>query len=297
MAILFTLKLLSVLAQVNANLTENYHVRRFRIDLNAGVPRMLDLVRQTRLPDRAEYPIFSADAGLDVNVLANLQTHWLHSFDWSKEQDRMNEFRHFKVEIEGQTVHFIHELSEDSGAIPLLLLHGWPGSFLEFAPIIRNLTARAATSAGDPVSFHVVVPSLPGFAFSLAPPVNWTTNDTARIYNTLMTSVLGYSKFAVHGTDWGAPIAYTLYDRYNHTARAAHLILLPFPSLTPAQLEAQNISLSPLEQFEEARYSGWSTKGQGYFLMQSTKVRLPFIIMQEQQVVNTDFALSQIRSV
>lgn len=236
---------------------------------------MLDLVRQTRIPGRADYPILSADAGLDVDVLADLQTQWLHSFNWSKEQNRMNDFKHYKVEIDDQTVHFIHELSQDPDAIPLLLLHGWPGSFLEFAPIIRNLTVGATTSVGSSVSFHVIVPSLPGFAFSSAPPVNWTTNDTARIYNTLMTSVLGYSRFAVHGTDWGAPVAYTLYNGYNHTTRAAHLVLLPFPSSTPAQLEAQNVSFAPLEQFEEAQYIKWSTKGQGYFLTQSTKVRLP----------------------
>lgn len=208
----------------------------------------------------------------------------------------MNRFDHFKVEIEGQIVHFIHERSQHPDAIPLLLLHGWPGSFLEFVPIIRELTAAATTSAGDSVSFHVIVPSLPGFVFSSAPPVDWTTNDTARIYNTLMSEVLGYTRFAVHGTDWGAPVAYTLYDSYNHTVRAAHLVLLPFPSLTPAQLEAQNISLSPLEQFEEARFVEWSTIGQGYFLMQSTKVCLTDHLSRKQVCGTHRVSCSQIQS-
>lgn len=78
----------------------------------------------------------------------------------------------------------------------------------------------------------------------------------------------------------GAPIAYTLYDRYNSTVRAAHPVLLPFPSLTPAQLEAQNISLDALESFEEARFMEWNTKGQGYFLMQSTRVGIAHLLFR-----------------
>lgn len=298
MTVRLALEILSVLALVNAKVTETddgYNVRPFRIDLVAGVPRMLDLIRESHIPDRACYPILSADAGFDVDVLASMREQWLHHFNWSKEQDNMNQLRHFTVEIERQVVHFIHERSEDPDAIPLLLLHGWPGSFLEFIPIIRELTTAATSSAGNSVSFHVVVPSLPGFAFSSAPPVDWTTNDTARIFNTLMTDVLGYSKFAVHGTDWGAPVAYTLYDSYNCTVRAAHLVLLPFPSLTPAELEAQNISLSPLEQFEEARFVEWSTIGQGYFLTQSTKVRVTGYLSRNQvgSAHNSSFSLIQ----
>lgn len=205
---MLTLVLLSLLVFMEAGLAEfnnegGYGVRTFEINLDADVPRMLDLVRESRIPDPAGYPSLKADAGLDVKVLARLRTQWLHSYNWTEEQDRMNEFSHFKIEIQNQSLHFIHQRSPDPKAIPLLLLHGWPGSFLEFVPIIRNLTARAMASSGRSVSFHVVVPSLPGFTFSSAPPINWTTNDTARIFDQLMTSVLGYSYFAVHGTDWG----------------------------------------------------------------------------------------------
>lgn len=155
-----------------------------------------------------------------------------------------------------------------------MLLHGWPGSFLEFVPIIKPLTTENATSStGKPVSFDVVVPSLPGFAFSSGPPVNWTNDDTARVFNTLMTSVLGYKTYATHGTDWGAGIAYSLYGNFNSTVRAGHFAFIPFLPLTPDRLTAENISLdTDLEKFEEERFVEWSLTGNGYIVEQSTKV-------------------------
>jgi hypothetical protein len=78
----------------------------------------------------------------------------------------------------------------------------YAGSFHEFSPIIKPLTESWTSASGKNVSYNVVVPSLPGFVFSSAPPANWTLDDTARIYNTLMTEVLGYSTYALHATDW-----------------------------------------------------------------------------------------------
>jgi pimeloyl-ACP methyl ester carboxylesterase len=91
----------------------------------------------------------------------------------------------------------------------LLMNHGWPGSFLEFVPVIRPLTQKSKTASGKSVSFHVVVPSLPGYVFSSAPGANWTLDDTARVFNTLMMEVLGYETFATHGTDLGCGVSYS----------------------------------------------------------------------------------------
>jgi hypothetical protein len=76
------------------------------------------------------------------------------------------------------------------------------GAFDEFSPVIKPLTQQAQTSTGRNVSFDVIVPSLPGFTFSSAPPANWTVDDTARVFNTLMVNVLGYEEYTTHGTDW-----------------------------------------------------------------------------------------------
>lgn len=113
---------------------------------------------------------------------------------------------------------------------------------------------------------------MPGFAFSSPPPANWTVDDTARVFNTLMTKVLGYETFAAFGTDFGAGPAYSLYDNYNSSTRAAHFAFLPFFPLAPDQLVAENITLSNLEQSEEQNFVTWSTTGNAYFSEQATKV-------------------------
>ncbi|KAK3368428.1 Alpha/Beta hydrolase protein [Podospora didyma] len=248
-------------------------VKPFKINLSSEVPRMLKLIKENKLPDKPEYPGVGSSFGIDLDVLKDLKKQWLDDFDWKKEQDAINKFKHFTTKIEGLDIHFIHEKSADPDAIPLLLLHGWPGSFLEFVPIIKPLTAKNATSSTNkPVSFHVVVPSLPGFAFSSAPPANWTNEDTASVFNTLMTSVLGYKTYATHGTDWGSDIAYSLYGSFNSTVRASHFAFIPFFPLTPDQLAAENISLdTDLEKFEEGRFVEWSLTGNGYFVEQTTK--------------------------
>ncbi|KAL7813308.1 Alpha/Beta hydrolase protein [Trichoderma gracile] len=89
--------------------------------------------------------------------------------------------------------------------------------------------------------------------------------------NTLMTDVLGYRKYATHGTDWGCPIAYHLYSSYNTTVRASQLVFLPFFPYTPDQLSDAGIALNELERFEEESFMEWYTNGQGYFQEQTTK--------------------------
>lgn len=169
-------------------------------------------------------------------------------------------------------VHFIHHRSGTAGSIPLLLLHGWPGSFLEVLPLVKPLVEQAKTSQGTDVSFDIVVPSLPGFAFSQAPPPTWTIADTARIFHTLMTDILGYTTFAVNGTDWGSGIAYTLYEQYPATVRAAHFSMIPFMPKLPDQLAADNITLTESEQSQAERFAKFAATGTGYFVTHTTKV-------------------------
>ncbi|KAK5726146.1 hypothetical protein LTR17_012961 [Elasticomyces elasticus] len=271
-AVFSLLLALDVVAQVQHNSHNSSAVRPFRVALSAGLPHMYDLLRQSQLPRQEEYSGVADTAGIDLNVLRALQGVWLEDFDWKREEEELNSFKHFTTEIEGLTVHFIHERSSDPDAIPILLNHGWPGSFLEFTPIIKSLTSSATTSDGRPVSFHVIAPSLPGFAFSSPPPANWTIGDTARMQYALMADILGYRQFAVHGTDWGSGPSYTLYADYSNATRAGHFTFLPFVAYTADQLTAANISLQDtLEQQEEQLSQGWRTTGNAYFLEQGTK--------------------------
>ncbi|KAL6835728.1 Alpha/Beta hydrolase protein [Trichoderma sp. SZMC 28015] len=248
-----------------------YRLKPYTLNLENEVPRMLQLISNTHLPEAPEYPGLSSDAGIPLSTLKSLRTQWLTQFDWKKEQANINKYPQFTAEIEGLTVHFVHKKSTARNAIPLILFHGWPGSFLEFLPLIDNLTKEGKTSNGKSVSFDVIVPNLPGFGLSSAPPGNWTNQDTARIFNTLMTDVLGYKKYATHGTDWGCATAYNLYDSYNSTVRATHLASLPFVPLTPDQLAAEGIKLDALETFEEESFVEWSTNGYAYFQQETTK--------------------------
>ncbi|KAK4977697.1 hypothetical protein LTR42_002070 [Elasticomyces elasticus] len=248
---------------------QKYDLQKFHIDLDSR--RMVDLIRQTRLPKKPEYPDLGATAGIDLDVLKSMQKQWVTSFDWPKEQASLNSFNHFTAHIEGLRIHFIHEKASDPDAIPLILCHGWPGLFLEFEPIIKSLAEQAQTSTNKSISFNVVVPSLPGLAFSTAPPANWTIDDTARVYHTLMTKVLGYKTFAVFGTDWGCGPSFGLYRDYTASTRAAHFAFIPFLPATSEELKSDNITLNSLEAFEEATSEAWLTTGAAYFAEHSTK--------------------------
>ncbi|KAI0388355.1 Alpha/Beta hydrolase protein [Xylariaceae sp. FL0594] len=232
---------------------------------------MLHLVKEAQLPDHEEYPGLGETLGIDLKTLKALQCQWTTDFDWAAEQAALNKYHHYIAPIENLKIHFIHEKSKDPNAIPLLLTHGWPGSFAELIPLINPLTTPAKTSKGTDVSFHVVMASLPGFTFSSAPPANWTLDDTARVFNTLMTSVLGYATYAAHGTDFGSNVAYSLYDNFPKNVRAVHLLGIPFFPLTPDQFPKHNITLNEDEQFQENLVLAFQATGAGYNLEQATK--------------------------
>jgi pimeloyl-ACP methyl ester carboxylesterase len=145
-------------------------------------------------------------------------------------------------------------------------------------PLIDLLTVKGIRAArSKKTAFNIVIPSLPGYGFSSAAPDGWTIQDTARILDRLMHDVLGYKKYAVHGTDWGSPIAYQLYNKYNTTVRALHLNFPPFYSLDFQQLAALNITLAPEEVPAQQRAVDWRSSGNGYFIEQATKVSCLFI--------------------
>ncbi|KAF5252538.1 hypothetical protein FANTH_2432 [Fusarium anthophilum] len=237
----------------------SFNLKPFTVDLSDGVPHMIDLTERTNLPTNGYY--FDPNTGISLETLESLRKELIEDFNWDAEQQKLNKFHHFTAEIENQTIHFIHQKAHNHNAIPLVLNHGWPGSFLEFIPLIDKLKN----------DFHIIIPSLPGFAFSSAPPPTWTVDDTARVFNTLMTKVLGYPKYAVYGTDWGSGVAYSLYANFNTSVRLAHLSFLPFVALNRTQLTAEGIKLSPLEEFEAQRAEEWATTGNGYYLEQTTK--------------------------
>lgn len=140
-----------------------------------------------------------------ADYLHEIIERW-HSFDWRAVEERMNAWPNFLTEIEGQTIHFQHIRSKHDSARPLLLAHTYPGSFHEFADLIAPLTDPTSHGGTEQDAFHLVIPSMPGFAFST--PLSdgqWTIARVARTWDTLMRG-LGYATYGVHGSDVGAMV-------------------------------------------------------------------------------------------
>lgn len=189
------------------------------------------------------------------------------SLFWTDSNHRLN---HYETTIEGLRIHFVHHKSSEPDAIPLIALHGWPGSFMELTPLIPRLT-KSPKGQHEPI-FDLVIPSLIGYGLSSPAPDGWNTTDSARVFNTLMTKVLGYEKYAVHGTDWGAAVAYQMYTNFNESNRAAHFTFIPFTPQSEVQLEERNITLTEGEKFQLHRSNDWVSGGSAYFNLQQTKV-------------------------
>ncbi|KAF7340178.1 Epoxide hydrolase domain protein [Mycena venus] len=230
------------------------NVQPFRIDLSAGIPHLEALVKNTNLPSTPLYPGAGIDFGIQLDFLQDLKTQWVEGYNWTEQEAELNELTQYTTTIRNQTVHFVHEISQEEDAIPLLLLHGWPGSIQEFLPVIKPLT-QPWTS----------------FLFSSPPPQDWTNVETAQLFNTLMTDVLGYSKYALHATDWGADIGYHMYESFNASVRAAHFAFLPFVPPSPQDIADNNITLNDIEKVTLNRTVDWLTIGQGYFQEQTFK--------------------------
>jgi pimeloyl-ACP methyl ester carboxylesterase len=161
---------------------------------------------RTRWPD--QLPGTGWDYGTDTAYLKELVAYWQNGFDWRAEETRLNRFHHYRASIDGIKIHFIHERSSDPDATALLLLHGWPSSFVQMLDIVPLLTEPARHGLPGAPSFHVVVASLPGFGFSDPPArtgVGFATS--AELMAKLMHDVLGYPRYGVRGSDLGGVIA------------------------------------------------------------------------------------------
>ncbi|MGW1997515.1 epoxide hydrolase family protein [Embleya sp. NPDC001921] len=181
-------------------------IRPFRIEIpQADLDDLQERLARTRWS--RQLPGGDWERGVPVAYLRELAQYWQSGFDWRRQEARLNEFPQFITEIDGQDIHFLHVRSPEPDALPLILTHGWPNSFVEFADMVGPLTDPRA-HGGDPSrAFHVVIPSLPGFGFSAAPRgTGWSVTRVARIWADLMHR-LGYERYGTHGGDLGAYLA------------------------------------------------------------------------------------------
>lgn len=203
----------------------------------AEVGRVLDQVRAYPWPPQPAVPDGWA-YGTDGGWLRELCAHWSDRYDWRAAVADLNRFPQFTARIEDFDIHFLHVVGEAGGKRPLLVTHGWPGSHYEFWQAIEPL-AFPSRFGGDPAdAFDLVVPSLPGFGFSSKPARPVGQRTTARLFNALMTEVLGYSSYLAQGGDWGAMVTSWL-GREHRAARAIHLNMLGFRPHGGPQGEAE----------------------------------------------------------
>jgi pimeloyl-ACP methyl ester carboxylesterase len=152
-------------------------------------------IRSARLPDAA--PGEPWGQGTDLEYLRDVLAYWADGFDWRARERELNELTHFRAQVDGVRIHFVHERARGGGGIPLILTHGWPSSFLELlalVPLLRD-------------DFDLVIPSLPGYGFSERPArTGVTSRYTASLWHRLMRG-LGYERYGAQGGDWGAAVS------------------------------------------------------------------------------------------
>ncbi|WP_194540572.1 epoxide hydrolase family protein [Paenibacillus sp. JZ16] len=250
------------------NHTENLGeaIRPFRIEIPQA--ELDDLERRlvhTRWPD--ELPGVEWSYGTPLQVVKEMADYWLNDFDWRKYEEKFNQYPQYMTEIDGANIHFIHVRSEEPNAMPLILTHGWPGSFAEFIDMIDLLTDPRKHGGDAADAFHVVIPSVPGYTFSgPTRDKGWSSHRIARAWATLMNR-LGYEQYAAHGGDGGALItrALGMVDP-EHVVGVHMLQLFSFPSGDPAEMA----DLSEEEMRRLQVLSNFSEKA-GFSAIQSTR--------------------------
>jgi len=204
--------------------------------------------------------------GTDLNYLRELTDYWRHHYDWQKHETALNQFHHFKVEIDGIGIHFIHERGKAANSFPIVLTHGYPDSFYRFAKIIPMLVDPESFGGRAEDSFDVVVPDLPGYGFSDKSTTDGTLFQVNDLWVHLMTKTLGYQKFGAHGGDWGSTVTEQLAQNHSDLVVAIHLTDVPFGHLFQKPDDPTSAEKKFFEKNEK-----WLQKEGAYALIQSTK--------------------------
>ena len=175
----------------------------FRLEIPQGaLDDLRDRLDRTRWPE--QIPGLGWSRGVDKTYLQELAVYWRSTYDWREQEAVLNAFPQFTTRLDGTRVHFLHVHSVRPDAVPVILIHGWPGSVIEFLDLIPLLTAPA--DPADP-AFHVVIPSLPGFGLSgPTPDAGWDSFRIAGAFAQLMDR-LGYDRYLAQGGDFGAFVA------------------------------------------------------------------------------------------
>ncbi|MFI7282892.1 epoxide hydrolase family protein [Micromonospora chersina] len=244
-------------------------LRPFRIEIpEADFDYLRSRLATARWP--GELPGVGWTRGIPVNHLRELADYWHTGYDWRAQEARLNRYPQFTTEIDGQRIHFLHVRSDREDARPLLITHGFPGSVAEFMRLIEPLVNPATGPA-----FHVIAPSLPGYAFSTPlGGTGWTMARTARAWVELMRR-LGYQRYGVHGGDIGAGVSGTVAGIDSDHVIGVHVVTDPLTAAATATFLpglADRLDLNdPVDKLIQDRIDAFKNDGSGYLAIQNSR--------------------------
>jgi len=201
--------------------------------------------------------------GTNLKYLKEISKYWVTKFNWRKQEKKINKFSNYLTKVDDINIHFIKEKGSGSNPMPLLILHGWPGSIVEFLNIIEKLAHPERFGGKKEDSFDVIVPSLPGFGFSGSSKKPIGPRKMAKIMNKLMTKNLGYKKYLSQGGDWGSTISNWLGYDHSKFCKAIHINFLSMRHPKGAKTKQ--------ERNWEIRFRKDQIMEEGYRTQQATK--------------------------
>jgi pimeloyl-ACP methyl ester carboxylesterase len=239
----------------------------FRVEIaKESLKDLRERLRRTRWPD--EVRLAGWDYGVPLEFMRDIVHYWTASFDWRTQEQHINSFKNYRIELNGIGIHFVYEHGQGPNPIPLLITHGWPSSFLEMLDIIPLLT-KPGQFGGDPAdAFDVIVPSIPGYGFSDRPMQRgFAYSDVAELWFKLMNE-LGYKRFGAHAHDHGAAIMTRVNLNCPERILGYHTTE---PTIPGANVTLESTDLTDAERaFLDIR-ARWDSYDNGYARIQATR--------------------------
>ena len=214
--------------------------------------------------------------GANLEYMRELCDYWVNEYDWRKHEAEINAYEHFKAEVDGIDLHFIHEQGSGANRLPLVISHGWPGSVVEFTGIIEQLAHPERFGGSEDDAFDVIAPSLPGFGFSGRPARPYGPRKIASLFNTLMTETLGYPRYLAQGGDWGGAVSSWLGFDHADACAGVHLNIMIMQTHDGPQNDE--------ERAWSERWSREQEMEQGYRTQQATKPQTLSYAMMDSPV-------------
>src|SRR6266568_403606 len=247
--------------------TADARIRPYRISVpQADLDDLRERLARTRWA--RDLPGTGWERGVPTAYLRELAAYWANDYDWRAQEAALNALPQFITTIDGADVHFLHVRSAEPGATPLMLLHGWPGSIVEFLDLIGPLADPVAHDGSPADAFHLVIPSLPGYGFSgPLTQTGWTDGRTAAALAELMAR-LGYDRYGVQGGDVGALIAPLIGGLAPDRVIGVHVnALVTFPTGDPADMAA----MTEADRGRLAAMEEWQQRSGAYMQVQGTR--------------------------